>query len=69
MSIPGEFIRGPKSAPESSSSLRVQYLKESIQAVIGLKQPRDQDSLNTTINKNYTLIKWIQKLLNCISCT
>ena len=23
--------------------------------MIGLKQPRDQDSLNTTINKNYTL--------------
>ena len=35
-------------------------LKVSIQAVIGLKQPRDQDSPNTTINKNYTLIMWIK---------
>ena len=47
VSIPGEFLRGPKSTPEWCSSLRVQYFKESIQAVIGLKQPRDQDSLNT----------------------
>ena len=37
--------------------------------MIGLKQPRDQDNLNTTISKNYTLIMWIKKLLNCMNCT
>ena len=37
--------------------------------MIGLKQPCDQDSLKTTINKNYTLIMWIKKLLNSINFT
>ena len=60
MFIPGEILQGPKSTHGWSSSLRVQYLKVSIQTVIGLKQQRDQDSLNTIINKNYTLIMSIK---------
>ena len=61
MSIPGEILQGPKSSPEWSSSPRVQYFKVSTSyrnlawVVIGLKQPRDQDSLNTTINKTVLL--------------
>ena len=47
MSIPREFPQGPKSTPEWSSSLRVQYFNVSVLAVIGVKQPRDQDNLNT----------------------
>ena len=69
MSIPGEFLRGPKSTPEWCSSLRVQYLKESIQAVIGLKQPRDQDSLNTYYLQKLFPYNVDQKLQNYMNCT
>ena len=47
MCIPGVILQGPMSSPEWSSSLGVRYFKVSVSAVIGLKQSRDQDSLNT----------------------
>ena len=49
--------------------LHVQYLKVSVQAVIGLKHPYDQDSLNTHYQQKLYSYNVDLKLLNCIKCT